>query len=415
MRRGQNCLKINGVLGWLILFYIIWASLSLTWADDAALTLRRILALWMLCFGALAMGKHFSLRDIILWIFFTTAFYLLVGLAVEIALGTFRPFAPSYRFAGTIHPNTQGANCSLLLLSGLTAGRVAKRGRWFFVASACMGFVFLILTGSRAASASAIAALLVYWALVSSRSRKLAWILGISIGVCLLVLFYGDSLFQALRQGVLLGRTGTGEDPSSLTGRIPLWKDCLDYAARQPLQGYGYNSFFTPSRTAKFGATHGWAFAHTHSAYFESLLGTGMVGMISFVMVLVLGIKSSIDHYKGSLIPGYACFIAIFIFCLLNGVLEATIVRANMLSFVAMVVLGHLGFTIPKARTSRTLERKGVRYATIDQRRDSPRDASLLQWSSGERNISGSFFKMISMAEKLQSGVFKSRDHYQLG
>ena len=81
--------------------------------------------------------------------------------------------------------------------------------------------------------------------------------------------------------------------------------------------------------------------------------------MISFVLILILGIKSSFDHYKACLSAGYACFIAIFVFCLLDGVLESVAAGAGMLSFVRMVVVGHLGFTIPQARTSRTLESKG--------------------------------------------------------
>jgi O-antigen ligase len=348
MRRGQNRLGINGVLGWLILVFVVWTSLSVAWADDVSLTFRRLMIFWMLCLGALAVGKHFSPRDIMLWVFFTTTLYLLVGLSLEVAFGTFRPFAPGYRFAGTLHPNHQGINCDLLLLTGLAAGRAARRGRWFFLVCACAGLVFLVLTGSRTAFASGIAALLVYWALVSSRSRKVAWLLGISIGVCLLLLLVGDPLFMALRQGILLARTDS--DTSSFTGRVPIWKECLDYAARRPLQGYGYNSFFTLSRQAKIAATQGWGVAEAHSAYLELILGTGMVGLISFVLILILGIKEWIKRYKVSLNPGYACFIAILVFCSLDGVLESPVVTVVMVSFVAMVVIAHLGFTVPSGQ-----------------------------------------------------------------
>ncbi len=356
MRRGRNRLAFNGGLSWLILFYFVWASLSIVWADDVALTFRRLMVMWMLCLGALAVGKHFSLRDIILWVFFTATAYLLIGVACEIVLGTFRPFAHGYRFAGSLLPNPQGLNCSLLLLTGIAAGRAAKRGRWFFLLCACVGLVFLVLTRSRTAFASGIAALLVYWAPMSSRSRKVAWLLGISIGVCLLLLLVGDPLFTALRQGILLGRTDS--DTLSLTGRIPLWKECLDYAARRPLQGYGYNSFFTPSHIAEIAATQGWGAFQGHSAYLELLLNTGMVGMTSFVLILILGIKESIARYRVSLNPGYAWFIAIFAFSMLHSVLEAMVVTATMFSFVVMVLLAHLGFTVSSGLHTPDLERR---------------------------------------------------------
>ena len=349
MRRGQNRLGINGVLGWLILVFVVWTSLSVAWTDDIALTFRKLILLWMLCLGALAVGKHFSLRDIILWVFFTATAYLLIGVACEIVFGTFRPFASGYRFSGTLHPNQQGINCSLLLLTGIAAGRATKRGLWFFLLCSFAGLGFLVLTGSRTAFAGGIAALLVYWALVSSRSRKAVWLLGIIIGMCLLLLLVGKDFFPTLRQVFLLGRTDS--DTFSFTGRIPLWKECLDYAARQPLQGYGYNSFFTPSRIVKIEATQGWPVTGAHSAYLQLLLETGVVGMISFVLILALGIKKSFVYYSASLSPGYACFIAILVMCLLQGVMESNMVTASMSSFVMMVVLVHLGLTVLPART----------------------------------------------------------------
>ncbi len=351
-RRGQNRLGIKGVLGWLILSNLVWSSLSVAWADDAAFTLRRLGTPLMLCLGTLAVCKHFSLRDIILWVFFATASFLLIGIACEIGLGTFRPWVPGYRFAGTLSPNHQGINCVLFLLTGIAAGRVAKCGRWFFIVCVFVGLVFIVLTGSRTAFGSGIAALLVYWVLVLSRSPKLAWLLGLSIaaGVCLLVLFVENDFFTGLWQGVLLGRTDS--DMSSFTGRIPLWKECLDYAARRPLGGYGYNSFFTPTHIAKISATEGWAIGEAHSAYLELLLGTGLVGMVSFVLILVLGIKRSIVHYRASLNPGFASFVAIFVFCLLDGILESAAAHPGMFSFVTMVALAHLGFTFPQARTN---------------------------------------------------------------
>ncbi len=351
LRRGQHRLKINGVLGWLILFYLVWASLSVTWADDLALTLRRIVVLWMLCLGALAVGKHFSLRDIILWVFFTTTLYLLVSLSLEAALGTFRPFTSGYRFAGTLHPNHQGVNCSLFLLATVAASRSTERGHKYFLLCAFVGIIFLILTGSRAGFVSGIAALLAfYWVLLSSRFLKLTWLLGISMGVCLILLLVVNDLFPALQKAALLGRTDSSI--STLSNRIPLWEECLDYAAKRPLQGYGYNSFFTPSHIVEISATQGWGIAEVHSAFFELILGTGMVGMVSFVLILIVGIKRAIENYKVSPSPCYAFFIAIFLFSLLHGVLESTVVWATMLSFVVMVILVHLGFTVPQARTN---------------------------------------------------------------
>ena len=344
LRHGQNCLRINRALGWLALFYVLWASLSVVWAEDVFLTLRRVVILWMLCLGALAVGKHFSLRDIILWLFFTTAAYLVLGIAFEIALGTLRPMALDYRFMGTLHPNHQGINCALLVLTGFAAGRTEKRGGAFYIVGAFMGIGFLVLTGSRTAFAGGLAALLVYGNLVLPRSHKLALILATGTGFCLLGLLFGEAIFPALGKGLLLGRTDS--ETYSFTGRLPMWMEALDFTEGRLFQGYGYMSFFTPSRIAEISSTQGWGIGELHSTYLELILGLGIIGLIAFVMIMALGITASIEHYKRLSSPGYASFAALFVFFLLHGVLETALVSHGILTFALLVLLVHLGFTV---------------------------------------------------------------------
>ncbi|MGB9407308.1 MAG: O-antigen ligase family protein, partial [Terracidiphilus sp.] len=188
-------------------------------------------------------------------------------------------------------------------------------------------------------------------------SSKVAWLLGIGIGACLLLLVVGEDLFPALQQGVLLGRTDSQD--SSFNGRLPVWKECLVSAARQPLQGYGYGSFFTPSRLAEISARQGWGVGAGHSAYLELILGTGVVGLISFMLIMVVGIKRALETYKVSLSPFDACFVAILAFTLLHGVLESTVVTAGMFSFVIMVIVAQLGFAVPPGLQSPDPLRKG--------------------------------------------------------
>jgi len=342
MRQGRSRLKINGFLGWIILFYLFWSLISIVWADNIALTFRRLVLFVILCLGALAVSNRFSLRDIIFFVLLSTGFYLLIGIIAEIALGTFHPLEPGYRFAGTLHPNNQGLNCALLLIAGATAAQSVKRGRILCLACMLVGLVFLVLTKSRTSFASAMIAIFVYWALVSSTSRKLVFILGLSLTFCILLLLVGDAFFPAMRQGVLLGR----EDPSAytLTGRVPLWKECMEYAAQRPLIGYGYNSFWTPRHIREISDVQGWGIVHGHSLYLELLLNVGCIGMISFVIIFILGIKKSVKYLKASRDIGYAFLCSLLVFCVVDGILESGLIYSSFISFLSMVILARLGF-----------------------------------------------------------------------
>lgn len=346
MRRGWDYFKINGFLGWLILFYIVWAFSSLVWAEDITLTFRRLVLFVMFLLGALAVAQRFSLRDIIWFAFFSTSLYLIIGIIAEIAIGTFLPFEPGYRFAGTIHPNFQGLNCSVLLLATVFLSRGVKRYRKFIIAISLVALIFLILTKSRTAFASAVLALVAYWALVASIKRKLALILGVSLTFCLLLLLVGNEFFPAMRQGVLLGR----EDPTTytLTGRIPLWSECLKYVSKRPFIGYGYGSFWTPRNVSDISVSLGWVVGGGHSVYLELLLNLGCIGMVTFVLIYVVGIRRSFVSYRASLNKNYAFFWVLLIFCVLDGILESMILYPDLLTFLSMVSLAKLAFIIPE-------------------------------------------------------------------
>ena len=132
-------LRINGALGWLILAFLAWALLSTMWAQDLSLTLKRLTSFGILCVFATALTRRLSLREILLWTFFTTALFFLVAIIAEVATGIFHPGAYGYRFSGIQHPNAEGVECALLAFSGLVAARQEKKRKWLFVSFGLIG------------------------------------------------------------------------------------------------------------------------------------------------------------------------------------------------------------------------------------------------------------------------------------
>jgi len=343
IRRGGNPLRSNGPMGRLMLAFLAWAWLSLAWAQDGALAFRRLVLLSLMALGALALARRFSPRRVALLALLCSGAYLAIGLAAEVSLGTFRPLDASYRFAGTLHPNMQGLNAGLLLVAAVSLFRGAGRGqRRGLAAVAAAAFLCLVLTRSRAAFAATGLALGIYAAVTWPRRRKAALFLAAGVLVCMLLLLVGDAFFPALERIALLGREQAGLE--GLTGRVPLWNLCLDYAGRRPLVGYGYNSFFNPERLKEVGAELTWRPSEAHSAYLDLLLGVGGIGLVLYVLILLSGVVRAFARHARRPEAGYAFFAMVLVLCAANGLLESAAGQARLAGFLSWAAFARLGF-----------------------------------------------------------------------
>ncbi len=295
LRKRRQQLRVNGPIGLLIPFYLFWASASIGWADEPSLAARRVTILLFLSVGALAVAERFSLPDIVYLTFFICGVILLMSVCAELLLGTFSPADPAWRFGGIMDAVAQGWNCGLLAISAVALATMRKRHRGLLLLIAVAATLFMAMTRSRMAFATAILGVAVYLSLLSFKSRRLVIISGY-LGVGCLGACY---LLGLLSSVTSLGNLGRGQEGAAtigtLTGRVPLWEECLRYAAERPLTGYGYDSFLTPAHFTQIGSIIGWQPATLHSGYFETLLGVGLVGATTFVIILVLAVKSAVS------------------------------------------------------------------------------------------------------------------------
>lgn len=341
--------QMNGFFSLLVVFFLAWLMLSVVWADDRAITFRRLIVIGMLCLGALAVAVRMSPREIVLFVFFSSMVYLLAGIASEVALGTFSPALERYRFAGTIHPNNQGVNCSLLLLAALAAAHTEKRWRYFFLASSLLPFVFLVLTKSRTSLGSFLITLALYLALVYGRSRAFLFCCSLGITLGLAVLLVGQESFMPMvEEAVLLGRTDQDIGGAmNLTGRLPLWQTLLEYSAERPLQGYGYGSFFTVKHIQEISAKQGWPIAECHSVFLEVLLGIGLVGLVSYCLIQILGVSRSLSYFRHTGDVSYAFLTGLLLLGIVGGIAESTLLVPTMQTFVQFITIAALAFQAP--------------------------------------------------------------------
>ncbi len=342
LRNGYWHVKPCTTLGWLLVIFVCWTFLSLSWSENPDITIRRLGLLAMLILGSLAVSKRFSPHHLVLWILFSTFIYLNVGIIAEIKIDTFNPFSLDYRFSGTMHPNSQGVNCVLLFYASLFLLKYEKRWKTLLVVVALEALIFLFLTKSRTSLVLSIIAILIYWSLKVPNSYKVFIVLCLLWLSCLVVLF-GNLFFPIFRHAITLGRQDS--NLLTLTGRIPLWKQIISYIGDKPILGYGYGCFWSPKHIENVANVQGWTVTHAHSVLLEESLGLGLLGGIIYIVIIFVGIGRALLVCKKSNNVLFGFMAVFLIFCVLDGLLDLTIINPGHAMFVSMIILAGLGFS----------------------------------------------------------------------
>jgi O-antigen ligase len=335
-----------GTLAWLTIGLVVLTSVSVLWADDLGFSLRRWASFVLFCIGALGLAARLKPRDITVLVFASTGLYLLLGIASEVAHGTylFSPRSTWYRFAGTCHPNVQGINCALLALSGVVLGN--GRVRWknyLFYAVAMAGFSFLVLTRSRTSFAAFIVALVAVKVSQSGSSRRIQALFVAATVFVSFFLVVGQQAVPLLRDGALLGR-GEDEGTEGLVGRVPLWSECIGYAMDRPLLGYGFNGFWTPERIQALTDSRGWMLGSGHSIYIDVMLDLGLIGAGLFLTVVGAAILRAYSLLRRDDSGNLGFLFGFLVFFSAHGLLESIFISPGYPAFINMVVLSKLGF-----------------------------------------------------------------------
>jgi exopolysaccharide production protein ExoQ len=340
-------LRMQGFVGWLLVGFVAWASISAMWSDDIPLTLKRLVSFLILCVVAVAVVRSFTLRKIILWTFFTTAVYLVVAIFAELATGIFHPLAYGYRFSGIQHPNGEGVQCGILALSGLVAGNTETQHKRLYRGFALVGFIFLVLSASRTALTATLLAAAVYTITISSWKVKIMLVPVFVTVVSFLIFLFGTGLSSGLQRAITMGRVDVADSPDSVSGRTVIWKDVGPYIGKHPITGFGYQTFWTPSRQTVISDEEQWDVPDSHSAYVDCLLTLGIVGLMLFALSLLSGLWQASVVYRVTRNSHVAFLGGILVFCIVSGFFESALGEGGVLTLLSFIVLARLAFVPP--------------------------------------------------------------------
>ena len=354
-RRQKQPWARKGLGGLVTLAFVVWALLSPLWADSVSLTLTRTISFFLLVLGAIAVARIFSLTDIVLWTFWANFAYVVTGILIELAFGTLTPWRSGYRFSGTLHPNGQGLQCGLLLLASAAVTSRYRQHRKLLYASMVVTFLLAVLSGSRTGLGATLISLLLYVALTSKRTTKLALLLGGAFCFVALAAFLGTG---TLENASRLGRVEDKGSDQSFNGRTTIWEDLSTFVRARPVAGYGYGGFWTPNRISDISEDEGWGVAASHSAYLDCALSLGIVGLALYIGVLLTSIFVACRNFRRTRNPAYAFFASVLLLFTLDGVLDSIILGISLLMFVCMVFIARLHYTPLEPVSAKRLDPK---------------------------------------------------------
>jgi O-antigen ligase len=133
---------------------------------------------------------------------------------------------------------------------------------------------------------------------------------------------------------------GRSDDVSALTGRIPLWQFIWDDAAGRRLQGFGYGAYWIKDRTLAAHDALEWFPHHSHSAYIETIVNIGLIGLTLVLAIGLFGLQRAAWLAARTRRPEYCALFAIVVAAFVNGVTEtAFAMPRDMGLFVGAAVL----------------------------------------------------------------------------
>lgn len=330
---------------WTVLYPLValvaWACLSLLWSHDRTLTAKRLVVFGAMVTGIAATVKHFTLRDLI----FAAGFYGIasyaIGLYAELAANQVIPYGgEGFRLAGAMHPNHLGLTSAVLALSmfyGLTISRRRPR-QILFAMGLMLALLVLFATRSRTSFAAALLALSLFAALRSRPEHAMAVAFVGLLFVGVVAFLFQSGLLGPVWEVALMGR-----DESSvrtLTGRTDIWAFAWNELSADPARiagGFGHDSFWNDRHTDAVSRRVGFTISEAHSAYLESMLNLGIVGVGAWLLaILMAGWRwmSEGRTRRGRWRAEAAFSMALLALALSHGLIESTFAHAQFVTFV---------------------------------------------------------------------------------
>lgn len=342
--------RLNGLLAWTLGATLAWAALSVTWSDEPGAAVRRLVVILLLMVAAIGSARRWPVETLAKFAALSGAALIAVGVVIEVSLGGLGA-GGEYRFQGTLHPNEQGALCAVVALSALACAIGESTRRALFVLIFLFAGLGLALTMSRGACAGFLVGAMVLVLPTLSPPMRFTLAYGSAVAGLAAILLLGPGIVDRAQAGVSLGRDGL----TTLTGRIPLWNELVEYYVRErPLHGYGFETFWTDERVVEVSHSQKWGVAAAHSAPLELVLTMGLIGFALHTLLLLVAAGVSIQKFVRTRRPAMllgASFCAMYLGV---GMIESVLAfKASAISFYFCSMVVAVGMDYERRSSAR--------------------------------------------------------------
>ncbi len=284
------------------------------------------------------------------------ASFIAIALLPQAATVTGDYYTHAWRGAFT-DKNELGMACAEALILSAYAYRRRYGPRWLSGLVIAAFIVLLYGSESKTPLVVMMAALYAAFVVLALRRRSGA---GLIVGYVLLVLgMVGTALLAVGWQDVL---AALGRDPT-FTNRTRIWQLALEWIARRPWLGYGYESFFRADNPAAnlIWADVGFKTPHAHNSWLELGLGLGILGIGLTALAWLAAIYRTLRVAAAPHAEHVAFCLALLAGMFFENLSEFEFFRPGRLMFALFVAaLVYLGRELTLFRTASAAARRSV-------------------------------------------------------
>jgi O-antigen ligase len=328
-----------------VLVFLGWSLLSLTWAIDPGIAMRRLLLTVLIIFSIFLLMDRVGYERTVQLVRITLALTLLANYVSTFGWPTWAihqateddPSIVGAWHGILVQKNFAGSVCALtIVFFALDASRIQFLLRSAVIA---MATYFLYRTESKTSEALLVFSLFV-GALSKKYSPRYRSLLCLSIA-----LLIAAATLVAYQKWDVVSAPFDSED--ALTGRVQIWPVLLDYWHDHWLLGSGFGSFWnigTPEPITAYAS--GWVteIASGHNGYIDLLVQTGLPGLVLAIFATLLAPAWRLISIEGLDPARRSLLIALVWFAVGHNLTESSIFdRDATVHVVLMLAIALLG------------------------------------------------------------------------